>query len=145
VLDSKPFDSEFTTWTKPSSATKQKREHVAPLSSAAQQLLRGIRAQAPAGTEWVFSTNGPSHQHAVDDAWAALCRAAKIDGARIHDLRHTYASVLASAGLSLSVIGALLGHQTPTTTARYAHLHDDFLRAATERAGAIITNGRVRG
>ncbi len=57
----------------------------------------------------------------------------------MHDLRHTYASVLASAGLSLPVIGALLGHTTPTTTARYAHLFDDPLRAATERASDIIT------
>jgi site-specific recombinase XerD len=56
----------------------------------------------------------------------------------MHDLRHTYASVLASAGLSLPVIGALLGHSQPATTARYSHLFDDPLRAATERAGAII-------
>jgi site-specific recombinase XerD len=62
----------------------------------------------------------------------------------LHDLRHTYASVLASAGLSLPVIGALLGHATPVTTARYAHLFDDPLRAATERASAII-NGTDSG
>jgi integrase len=74
----------------------------------------------------------------VKDSWRSLCRAASIAGARVHDLRHTYASVLASAGLSLPVIGALLGHSTPTTTARYAHLFDDPLRAATERASAII-------
>jgi site-specific recombinase XerD len=54
-------------------------------------------------------------------------------------LRHTYASVLASSGLSLPIIGALLGHTQPGTTARYAHLLDDPLRAATERAAAVIT------
>jgi site-specific recombinase XerD len=59
--------------------------------------------------------------------------------ARLHDLRHTYASVLASAGLSLPVIGALLGHTQPATTHRYAHLFDDPLRAATERAAAVVT------
>jgi integrase len=58
---------------------------------------------------------------------------------RIHDLRHTYASVLASQGLSLPIIGALLGHTQPQTTARYAHLLDDPLRAATERVGALVT------
>ena len=47
--------------------------------------------------------------------------------------------MLASAGLSLPIIGALLGHTTPTTTHRYAHLLDDPLRAATERASAIIS------
>jgi site-specific recombinase XerD len=57
----------------------------------------------------------------------------------VHDLRHSYASILASAGLSLPVIGALLGHTQPGTTARYAHLFDDPLRAATERVGAIVT------
>jgi integrase len=58
--------------------------------------------------------------------------------ARLHDLRHTYASILASQGLSLPIIGALLGHTQPQTTARYAHLLDDPLRAATERVGARI-------
>jgi integrase len=63
----------------------------------------------------------------------------------VHDLRHSYASILASAGLSLPVIGALLGHTQPGTTARYAHLFDDPLRAATERVGAIVTgNGGHR-
>jgi integrase len=59
--------------------------------------------------------------------------------ARVHDLRHTYASILASHGLSLPIIGALLGHTQPQTTARYAHLMDDPLRAATERVGAVVT------
>jgi site-specific recombinase XerD len=52
---------------------------------------------------------------------------------RVHDLRHSYASFLASAGLSLPTIGALLGHSQPATTARYAHLFDDPLRRATGR------------
>jgi integrase len=62
--------------------------------------------------------------------------------ARIHDLRHTYASILASHGLSLPIIGALLGHTQPQTTARYAHLLDDPLRAATERVGVVVTKKR---
>jgi integrase len=65
--------------------------------------------------------------------------------ARIHDLRHTYASILASAGLSLPVIGALLGHTQMQTTQRYSHLLDDPLRAATERAGAIIGSAGKAG
>ncbi len=64
--------------------------------------------------------------------------------ARVHDLRHTYASILASAGQSLPIIGALLGHTQAATTQRYAHLMDDPLRAATERVGAIVGGaGRV--
>jgi integrase len=58
---------------------------------------------------------------------------------RLHDLRHSYASFLVSEGLSLSTIGALLGHTQPATTHRYSHLHDDPLRKATERIGEIIS------
>jgi site-specific recombinase XerD len=50
--------------------------------------------------------------------------------------------VLASDGVGLPVIGALLGHTQPSTTARYAHLFDELLRTATDRAGAIIA-GRL--
>ena len=71
--------------------------------------------------------------------WAAICKMAGIEDCRIHDLRHTYASILASAGQSLPVIGALLGHTQPATTARYAHLFDDPLRKATERVASVIT------
>jgi integrase len=60
---------------------------------------------------------------------------------RQHDLRHSHASFLASDGLSLPVIGALLGHSNPATTARYAHLLDDPLRKATERVGERIAGG----
>src|SRR5262249_39617888 len=78
------------------------------------------------------------HREDIKKNWAELCKAAKISGARIHDVRHTFASVLASSGLTLPIIGALLGHTQPTTTQRYAHLFDDVLRKATERAAKEI-------
>ena len=59
--------------------------------------------------------------------------------ARLYDLRHTFASVGAGGGLSLPIIGRLLGHTQPRTTQRYAHLADDPLREATEKIGAVIT------
>jgi integrase len=133
------FDLTSGTWRKPGATTKQKTEHEVPLSSAAVQLLAGLRQRAAEGAEWVFPAADGLHRRDVARPWARLCKAADIRGARVHDLRHTYASVLASAGLSLPIIGQLLGHTTPTTTARYAHLFDDPLRAAAERAGAIIT------
>jgi integrase len=129
------FDLNAGVWDKPSTVTKQKTQHTVPLSEAARRLLLGISQRQ---AEWVFPTADGGHRRDVKDAWAAICRAASIKGARLHDLRHTYASVLASAGLSLPVIGALLGHATPVTTARYSHLFDDPLRVATERASAII-------
>ena len=66
---------------------------------------------------------------------AAICQKAGISDCTIHDLRHTYASVLANRGLSLHLIGALLGHTKTATTARYAHLSDDpFVRQPRRQA-----------
>jgi integrase len=132
------FDAKFRTWTKPGSTTKQRSEHIVPLNNEARRLLVAIRRQVPADAEWVFPANG-GHRKDVKDAWAIICDRAKINGARVHDLRHTYASILVSAGQSLPTIGALLGHATPTTTFRYAHLSADPLRLATAKAGAIIS------
>jgi integrase len=123
-------------WVKPGATTKQKTAHRVPLSAPARQLLAELRARTDG--EHVFPGRGSPHRVDIKKDWAALCKAAGIAGARIHDARHTFASVLASAGLSLPVIGSLLGHTQPATTARYAHLFDDPLRAATERVGSIV-------
>jgi integrase len=125
-------------WTKPGSATKQKSDHVIPLSAPARQLLSEIHDANPAG-EFVFPGTGQTgHVIEVKGAWAAICKAAGLDGLRVHDLRHSFASQLASGGASLPLIGALLGHSNPSTTHRYAHLYDDPQRAAVEKIGAII-------
>jgi integrase len=64
--------------------------------------------------------------------WQAIARRAGLDGVRLHDLRHTYASFGAGGGLGLPIIGRLLGHTQAATTARYAHLDNDPLRRASE-------------
>ena len=71
-------------------------------------------------------------------------RDTRIEGYRRHDNRHTYASHLVSGGLSLEVVGRLLGHTSPETTKRYAHLADDPLRRATEMFSAKIDESRDR-
>jgi integrase len=161
------FDLVAGVWVKPSAHTKQRREHRVPLSAAAIELLREIQAQAT--NPYVFPGVDGKALTDIKRSWLAVCRTAGLteqgprrarngkivigkDGqplmtwratARIHDLRHTYASILASEGLSLPIIGALLGHTQPQTTARYAHLLDDPLRAATEKAGALITRASL--
>ena len=65
-----------------------------------------------------------------------MTKAADLPGYRLHDNRHTHASHLVSSGLSLEIVGRLLGHTNPLTTKRYAHLADDPLRAAAERIGS---------
>jgi integrase len=74
----------------------------------------------------------------IDKTWFRVRKAAGLYDDRLHDLRHSFASVGAAGGLSLPVIGALLGHKHSTTTARYAHLSADPLRAANEAVGARI-------
>jgi integrase len=120
-------------WTKPAASTKQKREHRVPLNAPARQML----ASLPKQDEWVFPGRS-GHRMSLDRSWKRICKAAGLTGLRIHDLRHSYASTLVSAGFSLPVIGRLLGHTQPQTTHRYAHLLDDPLRKATERAGKIL-------
>ena len=70
--------------------------------------------------------------------WASVTGKAGIENARVHDLRHTFASILVSRGASLPLIGALLGHTQAATTARYAHLYDEPLREAVELVGSAI-------
>lgn len=71
--------------------------------------------------------------------WQAIARRAGLTGVRIHDLRHTHASVGAGAGLGLPIIGKLLGHTQVATTARYAHLDSDPLRKASNFIASEIS------
>ncbi len=79
-------------------------------------------------------------RHLIDlqKPWRRIRRLAGLDDLRIHDLRHSFASVGAGGGLSLPVIGALLGHTQAATTHRYAHLADDPIRRANDIIGARI-------
>src|SRR5262245_44720197 len=70
--------------------------------------------------------------------WALVSKRAGLDGVRLHDLRHTYASFGAGGGVGLPIIGKLLGHTQASTTARYAHLDNDPLRRAAESIGGRI-------
>lgn len=136
------FDLDAGIWVKPSAHTKQKREHRVPLSKPTIELLQSIQHEASfPRSKYVFpSASGDQPQKDIKKFWEGICKKAELRDLRIHDLRHTYASILASSGLSLPVIGALLGHTQPNTTARYSHLFDDPLREATERVGDVVTN-----
>jgi integrase len=149
------FDLTVGVWTKPAATTKQNRDHRLPLSAPALQLLTEMKNEADRENErrachgmkpipFLFPGKDGRPLTTIKHFWTAVCKKADITGGRIHDLRHTHASILASLGLSLPIIGALLGHTQAATTARYAHLLDDPLRAATERVGAIVT-GKPKG
>jgi integrase len=133
-------------WSKPASSTKQKEHHEAPLSAPARALLARIREEQADKRRllptYVFPSAASETGHLVEikKSWRALCKAAHITGLRIHDLRHSYASALISGGASLPLVGAMLGHASPATTARYAHMFSDPQRAAAERIGSLIEN-----
>ncbi|MBR0729638.1 site-specific integrase [Bradyrhizobium japonicum] len=70
--------------------------------------------------------------------WAAILKRAGVSGIRIHDLRHTFASIGVGDQMGLPVIGALLGHSNAATTKRYAHAADEVQRRAVEAIGGKI-------
>lgn len=74
----------------------------------------------------------------VKKTWATVSRLAGLKDVRVHDLRHAYASIAVSDGGSLPFVGQLLGHSSSKTTERYAHLHDDPVRALADRTSATI-------
>ncbi|KMW60722.1 putative integrase protein [Candidatus Rhodobacter oscarellae] len=119
-------------WTKPSHHTKQKRTEHLPLSGAALDLLQKIRAERGTCTFLFANPKTEAPYKDLKRFWSVVTTAANLQDYRIHDNRHTYASHLVSSGMSLAIVGRLLGHTNPLTTHRYAHLADNPLRQATE-------------
>lgn len=133
------FNLDLAIWTKPASTTKQKKTHRVPLSRAAADFVRGRVAALPDGAEWLFP--GDVDGHPIEDIrrfWTDVQAKANLRGVRIHDLRHTFASLLISGGASLPMVGKLLGHSQAKTTQRYAHLLDDPVRQSAEAVGEVL-------
>jgi integrase len=124
-------------WIKPSHHTKQKRTEHLPLSAPALALLAEMRERAASGERYLFPGNAPDKPlQGIKKFWRNVTHQAGLEDYRLHDNRHTHASHLVSSGLSLEIVGQLLGHTNPLTTKRYAHVADDPLRAAAERFGS---------
>lgn len=130
------FDLEKGLWIKPAHLTKQKKKEHLPLSDKALLLLASLKKQNTEASPYLFpgrKTGQPLKE--VKKFWSTVLKESKLESVRIHDLRHTHASHLVSSGLSLSIVGKLLGHTQASTTQRYAHLADEPLRKATEVFG----------
>nr|WP_321440478.1 site-specific integrase [uncultured Hyphomonas sp.] len=130
------FDTNLRIWTKPAATTKQRRLHRVPVSSAVSALLNKRRSVQT--SKYVFEGGDGAALTDIKRTWAAVTKIAGIQNARIHDLRHTFASIAVSNGQSLPVVGAMLGHTQPQTTARYAHLFDEALFSAAQVVAARI-------
>jgi integrase len=107
------------------------------LSAAALEVLVGL--QRIEGNSYIIPGSKVG-QPKVDlkKPWAAVCMAAGLEGVRLHDLRHSFASIGAGASLGLPIIGKPFGHSQAATTHRYAHLDADPLRRAVDTIGATI-------
>jgi integrase len=116
------------------------------LSAAAQAVLAAL-PRIEGNPHIIAGARDGAPRADLKKPWAAVCRAAGLDGVRLHDLRHSFASFGAGASLGLPIIGKLLGHSQAATTHRYAHLDADPLRRAVETIGATISAalGRVKG
>ncbi|MSO76552.1 MAG: DUF4102 domain-containing protein, partial [Alphaproteobacteria bacterium] len=118
----------------PDSKTGKKVVH---LNAPAREVLSALPRLE--GNPWVIAGQREGCPLVnLERPWRRIRQAAGLDDVRLHDLRHSFASVGAGAGLGLPIIGALLGHTQAQTTARYAHLADDPLKLASD-----IIAGRI--
>jgi integrase len=108
------------------------------LSAAVQQVLADL-PRVEGNPHVIAGAKDGQPRSDLKKPWAAVSRAASLEGVRLHDLRHSFASIGAGASLGLPIIGKLLGHSQPATTARYAHLDADPLRRAANTIGATIS------
>ena len=105
------------------------------LSSAARRILDGLDR----ANRWIFpSASGPLGEDSLYEFWWAARVEAELSDVRLHDLRHTYASVALRHGETVLTIGRLLGHNDPKTTLKYAHADDGMVREAVETVGAAL-------
>ena len=117
----------------PDSKTGRK---VIVLNAPARQVLGALAKQRKNGSPWVLPGRFAGKPLVgLPHAWLRIRERAGLDGVRLHDLRHSYASTAAGLGASLPVIGSLLGHTVPATTQRYAGVAQDPRREAAERVG----------
>ena len=113
------------------------RELGVPLNDDAMTVLQGIPRKND--TPYVIAGNMPcSHIVNLRKPWLRVLKEAEIENVRLHDLRHSFASAAASAGIPIQIVGALLGHSSLQSTARYAHLYDEPLREASGNASKVI-------
>lgn len=117
------FDLEKGIWLKPAILTKQNKNHYTPLNDGAFNIVKEMRQKIVSDNEikdsekiistkeyLFFNPKTNTHLRDIKKFWAKICSKAEIKNARIHDLRHTFASILVSNGISLEVIGKLIGH-----------------------------------
>ncbi|WP_156927567.1 tyrosine-type recombinase/integrase [Leisingera methylohalidivorans] len=109
------------------------------LSDAAIQYLDRLRKHRRSSYVFPARRTKQPHRISIDHAWQTFKHLAGLpDGIRLHDLRHTYASHAIMSGEILHMTGKLLGHRSPDSTERYAHLDASYLAKATDKVAGKV-------
>lgn len=119
--------------------TKSGRSRYVVLNDSARKLL----AELPRvdGSPWVFPGRDPRKPlNNPRKAWLRILAVAEVEVCRLHDCRHTHASLLVNAGASLYQVQAILGHASPQTTQRYSHLASQTLRDVSQMVSRVVEN-----
>ncbi|WP_341197219.1 tyrosine-type recombinase/integrase [Hyphomonas chukchiensis] len=107
------------------------------LNGAGIEVLQTVPRQN--ASDFVFpASRSDGYYEGTPKVWRRIREQAELQNVRLHDLRHSFASMAVSSGASLPVIGALLGHKDAATTSRYAHLQSDPVRVAAEATSASL-------
>ena len=102
---------------------------------------RAVLEQLPQTGKWVFPsvrTDRPLCVYTFDVFWREVRAEAGLHDVRLHDIRHTYASIAIMHGETVATTGRLLGHSAPGTTLKYAHLSDASVREAADALGGLL-------
>ena len=125
--------------------TKNGRSRSVVLNAKAREVLESLGSQRKEGTPFVFpSRHGAAkgYIHDLRKPFDRVCEAAGIEGMRVHDLRHSFASIAVTTGASLYDVQKLLGHSDIAMTQRYAHLGDESLQKATDGVSRAIDEAK---
>ncbi|MFO1413937.1 MAG: site-specific integrase [Burkholderiales bacterium] len=129
------LDLEARTWEIPAGKAKAGQPIVLPLSGGALEVLRRRQQERAPECAFVFPADSESgHMEAPKKPWAAFRKRAELADLRLHDVRRTLGSWMVDTGATLAVIGKQLGHRDQKSTAIYARLDVEPVRAAVERA-----------
>jgi integrase len=98
----------------------------------------GVLQSLPRRVDTAGVIAGAHRGRALGEAWRIIRRRCGLDDVRLHDLRHSFASLALASGVPLAMVGKLLGHKRASTTERYAHLAADDAAAANDVVGAAL-------
>jgi len=132
----KDIDRENRVWRIPESNSKSKKVRSVPLNDSSLWVLDQLDTEDK--FEWLFRSVTGERLKYVHGAWERLRIKAGLPHTRLHDLRHQHASFLVNSGRTLYEVQAILGHNDPSVTQRYAHLSTKTLQDASDSASAMI-------